>query len=70
MYILNSVAVTMADESDDVLVKAVVWLQKKQESMKDGFSIDYKGSEYTFFPTYLDRYCIYSVLKSFGHTQS
>ena len=47
----------MADESDEVLVKAVVWLQKKQESLKDGFSIEYKGSEYTFFPNYLDRYC-------------
>ena len=46
----------MAEESEEVLLKAVVWLQKKQESLKEeGFSLEFKGFDYTFYPTYIDR---------------
>ena len=49
-------AVIMADESDPVLVKAILWLQKRQEGLKDGFTVEYKGGEYIFVPKYIDRY--------------
>ena len=49
-------AVTMADESDPILLKSLVWLQKKQESLKEGFSVQYKEDEFTFFPTFIERY--------------
>ena len=46
----------MAEESDPVLVKAILWLQKRQESLKDdGFTVEFKGGEYTFLPKYIDR---------------
>ena len=46
----------MADESDPVLVKAILWLQKRQEGLKNGFTVEYKGGEYIFVPKYIDRY--------------
>ena len=45
----------MADEKDDVLLKALVWLQRRQESLSDGFSVEFNGEEYVFFPKYIDR---------------
>ena len=49
-------AVIMANETDPVLIKAVKWLQLRQESLKDGFVVDYKGGEYIFVPEYIDRF--------------
>ena len=46
----------MANETDPVLIKAVKWLQLRQESLKDGFVVDYKGGEYIFVPEYIDRF--------------
>ena len=45
----------MAEETDAVLLKAVVWLQKRQERLRDGFSVEFKGEEYIFIPKYIDR---------------
>ena len=66
---MNIAAVTMADESDEILLKSLVWLQKKQESLKAGFSVEFNGEEYSFFPTYIERYscCSKYYLKSFGN---
>ena len=46
----------MADESDDVLQKALLWLQKQQESFReDGIPVEFDGNEYIFLPDYVDR---------------
>ena len=45
----------MAEEKNDVVEKAVLWLQKKQEELRDGFAVQYKGGEYVFLPEYIDR---------------
>ena len=45
----------MADEKEEVILKSNVWLQKQEESLKDGFTITFKGEQFTFFPTYIDR---------------
>ena len=50
-----TLAVIMAEETDAVLLKAVVWLQKRQERLRDGFSVEFKGEEYIFIPKYIDR---------------
>ena len=45
-----------AAENEEVFQNLVVWLQKTQESMKqDGFTVQFNGAEYTFFPMYIDR---------------
>ena len=53
----------MADEGEETLEKAVIWLQKQQESLTGGFTVEYKGGEYTFFPKYIDRYNLLFLLK-------
>jgi hypothetical protein len=45
----------MADEGEEILEKAVLWLQKQQEELRDGFSIKFKDKEYTFLVDYIDR---------------
>ena len=45
----------MADEGEQILEKAVLWLQKQQEDLRDGFSIQFKDKEYTFLVDYIDR---------------
>ena len=45
----------MAEESEDVLQNAVIWLQKMQESLCEGFDVEYNGFEYTFIPSFKER---------------
>ena len=45
----------MAEESEDVLQNAVIWLQKVQESLSEGFNVEYKGLEFTFIPSFKER---------------
>ena len=45
----------MGDEKDDVILKSVLWLQKREEEMTDGFTVTYKGQEYVFVPRYIER---------------
>ena len=42
----------MAEESEEVLQQAVIWLQEKQEVLRDGLDVEYKGTEYTFFANF------------------
>ena len=46
----------MADEGDKFLEKAVIWLQRQQERLVDGFSIQFQGQEYSFVVDYIDRF--------------
>ena len=46
----------MAEEKEDVLINATLWLQKQEERLRNGFSVEYKGEEFTFVPKYTDRY--------------
>ena len=52
---LKCSAVIMAEESDPVLLKAVLWLQERQEMLKEGFCLDFRGNNYIFVPTFIDR---------------
>ena len=45
----------MAEESEEVLQQAVIWLQEKQEELREGFDVEYNGSEYTFFAIFKER---------------
>ena len=46
----------MAEETDKVIEKAIVWLQERQEILKnDGILVVFKGEEYVFLPKYIDR---------------
>ena len=45
----------MAEEGEEVLEKAILWLQKQQEKLRDGFSIQFQQEEYTFVVDYIDR---------------
>ena len=45
----------MAEEGEGILTKAILWLQKQQERMREGFTIEFKGEEYTIVPDYIDR---------------
>ena len=47
--------IVMAEEKEEVVLKSHVWLQKQEESLKDGFTITFKGEQFTFFPKYIDR---------------
>lgn len=49
-------AVLMAEEKTAILTKMVLWLQKQQNLLGEGFSVNYKGEDYMFFPTFVDRY--------------
>ena len=48
-------AVVMAEEKDNVLLKMVQFMQKKQNDLLDGFTVEYKGEEYVFVPKFIDR---------------
>ena len=48
-------AVIMAEEKDSVLVKMVVYLQKKQNELLEGFTVNFKEEEYVFVPRFVDR---------------
>ena len=45
----------MAEETDKVLMNALLWLQKRQEMLREGFSVEYNSEEYVFLPEYVDR---------------
>ena len=53
-------AVIMSEEKDPLIEKAVVWLQKRQESLKEGFFVHVDEKEYFFLPEYIDRYVGFS----------
>ena len=36
-------------------MKSILWLQKQQEEMTDGFTVVYKEEEFVFIPTFLER---------------
>ena len=46
----------MADEKEDVIIKAILWLQDQQESLKGGFRVDFREKEFFFYPTYIERH--------------
>ena len=48
-------AVLMSEEKQEIMLKMVLYLQKKQNELLDGFSVTYKGEEYTFVPRFVDR---------------
>ena len=45
----------MGDEKEEVILKSVFWLQKREEELKDGFTVTYKGQEFVFVPRYIER---------------
>jgi hypothetical protein len=45
----------MADEGEKFLEKAVIWLQRQQEKLTEGFSIQFQGQEYSFVVEFIDR---------------
>ena len=45
----------MAEESESVLQKAVLWMQQQQEKLRDGFEVVFDDEEYVFIPEYIDR---------------
>ena len=48
-------AVIMAEEKMDILLKMVVYLQKQQNALNEGFTVNNNGQDYTFFPRFVDR---------------
>ena len=54
-YEIFLVGVIMAEEGDQVLANALLWIQRQQELLRDGFSIENNNEEYTFLPEYIDR---------------
>ena len=51
-------AIVMAEEKTVTLTKMVLYLQKQQNMLNEGFTVNYKGEEYMFFPKFVDRYNI------------
>ena len=49
-------AIVMAEEKTATLTKMVLYLQKQQNMLNEGFTVNYKGEEYMFFPKFVDRY--------------
>ena len=49
------IAVVMADEGEKFLEQAIVWLQRQQEKLVDGFTVEYKDQEYSFVVEFIDR---------------
>jgi hypothetical protein len=47
--------VVIGDEKEEVIMKSILWLQKQQEEMTDGFTVVYKEEEFVFVPTFLER---------------
>ena len=48
-------AVLMADEKDAILLKMVLYLQKRQNELLEGFTVNFKGEEFVFLPSFVDR---------------
>ena len=48
-------AILMAEESEDIVTKLVLYLQKKQNNLMDGFTVIHNNEEYTFVPKFVDR---------------
>ena len=49
-------AVVMAEEKHQVLLKMVLYMQKKQNELLGGFTVQYKQEDYVFVPRFVDRY--------------
>ena len=47
--------VIMADEGEQLLERAIIWLQGQQQKLVEGFSVQYSGQEYTFVVEFIDR---------------
>ena len=45
----------MAEEGDKVLNDALLWLQKQQDLLTEGFSVEYDDDEYVFLPKFIER---------------
>ena len=45
----------MAEEGDKFLERAIIWLQRQQERLVEGFTVKYGGQEYSFLVQYIDR---------------
>ena len=54
-------SILMAEEKTDILTKMVLYLQKQQNLLTEGFSVIYKGENYIFFPKFVDRYSVIKV---------
>ena len=54
----------MAEEGEKVLERALLWLQKQEEDLKDGFALVYEDKEYVFLPEFIDRYFIFTLLRT------
>jgi hypothetical protein len=48
-------AILMAEESEEIVTKLVLYLQKKQNNLLDGFTVIYNNEEYSFVPKFVDR---------------
>ena len=48
-------ALIMAEEKDPVLLKMVLYMQKKQNSLEDGFTVSFKEADYVLVPSFIDR---------------
>ena len=49
-------AVLFADEKEEILKKLVLYLQRKQNELLDGFTVTHNEEEFTFVPSFIDRY--------------
>ena len=55
-------AIVMAEEKTDTLTKMVLYLKRQQNLLCEGFTVDYKGEEYMFFPKFIDRYFLRRII--------
>ena len=58
-------AVLMAEEKEEVLTKLVLYLQGKQNSLMDGFTVTFNQKEFTFLPKFIDRLLLSQEAKHF-----
>ena len=59
-------AIVMAEEKTVTLTKMVLYLQKQQNMLNEGFTVNYKGEEYMFFPKFVDRYIFFRRFDHFS----
>ena len=45
----------MAEEGDKFLERAIIWLQRQQEKLVEGFAVQYGDQEYSFLVQFIDR---------------
>ena len=50
--------IIMAEEKDTELLKMVLFMQRKQNELTEGFTVVYNQEEYVFVPRFVDRYRI------------